>query len=132
MVKMLPDRTFYPSAALAGEAPAETLAYVALLAAKSNGKTNGHTDAIGVVDVDPASPEYGQLVGKVETPTRTPASAVTPPTWWVSSYRMRGDKRRRCSRRCSTPPATTPWQARSHGSSTSGRACASCAVRGST
>ena len=49
MVQMLPDRTFYPSAALAGEAPAETLAYVALLTAESNGKTKGHTDTIGVV-----------------------------------------------------------------------------------
>src|SRR5688572_12998973 len=68
MVKMLPDRTFYPSAALAAEAPAEKLAYVALLAAASNGKSNGHTDAIGVVDVDPASPEYGQLVGRVDFP----------------------------------------------------------------
>jgi len=63
MVQMLPDRTFYPSAALAGEAPAEGLAYVALLAA-ANGKKNGPTDAIGVVDVDPASPQHGQLVGK--------------------------------------------------------------------
>ena len=43
MVKMLPDRSFYPSAALAGEAPEEKLAYVALLAADTNGKTNGAT-----------------------------------------------------------------------------------------
>ena len=68
MVKMLPDRTFYPSAALAAESPAEGLAYVALLAAESNGTTRGQTDAIGVVDVNPASPEYGQLVGKVDFP----------------------------------------------------------------
>ena len=40
MVQMLPDPTFYPSAALAGEAPAGALAYVALLAA-AKGKTNG-------------------------------------------------------------------------------------------
>jgi selenium-binding protein 1 len=67
---MLPDPTFYPSAALAGEAPVETLAYVALLAPESNGKSNGarQTDAIGVVDVDPQSREYGQLVGKVDFP----------------------------------------------------------------
>ena len=64
MVKMLPDRTFYPSAALAAESPAEGLAYVALLAPESNGSTNGHSDAIGVVDVNPASAEYGKLVGK--------------------------------------------------------------------
>ena len=68
MVKMLPDPTFYPSAALAGEAPAEKLAYVALLASDQNGKANGQTDAIGVVDVDPASPKYAQLVGKVDFP----------------------------------------------------------------
>ncbi len=68
MVKMLPDPTFYPSAALAGEAPTERLAYVALLAAASNGKKNGQTDALGVVDVDPASSEYGRLVGRVSFP----------------------------------------------------------------
>ena len=68
MVKLLPDRTFYPSAALAAESPVEGLAYVALLAAESNGTMRGQTDAIGVVDVNPASPEYGQLVGKVDFP----------------------------------------------------------------
>jgi selenium-binding protein 1 len=64
MVKMLPDPTFYPSAELAGEAPAEKLAYVALLASGSNGQRDG----IGVVDVDPASPDYGNLVGRVDFP----------------------------------------------------------------
>ena len=68
MVKMLPDRTFYPSPALAAESPAEGLAYVALLAPESNGITRGPTDAIGVVDVNPTSAEYGQLVGKVDFP----------------------------------------------------------------
>jgi selenium-binding protein 1 len=68
MVKMLPDPTFYPSAALAAESPSEGLAYVALLAAESNGKTGGPTDAIGVVDANPASADYGQLVGKVDFP----------------------------------------------------------------
>src|SRR6185503_6058524 len=68
MVKMLPDPTFYPSAALAAESPSERLAYVALLAAESNGKTGGPTDAIGVVDANPASADYGQLVGKVDFP----------------------------------------------------------------
>jgi selenium-binding protein 1 len=68
MVKMLPDPTFYPSAALAGDAPAEKLAYVALLAVEPNGNTNGRTDALGVVDVDPASSEYGRLVGRLDFP----------------------------------------------------------------
>jgi len=64
MARMLPDPTFYPSAAMAGEAPPEGLAYVALLATGENGKT----DALGVVDTDPYSPEYGTLVGKVDFP----------------------------------------------------------------
>ena len=59
-----PDPTFYPSPALAMEAPAEGLAYVAML----NASGNGGRDAIGVVDVDPASPTYSRLVGKVEFP----------------------------------------------------------------
>ena len=50
------------SPALAGEAPPERLAYVALLSAGDNGTR----DALGVVDTDPTSPEYGRLVGKVD------------------------------------------------------------------
>ena len=64
MARMLPDPTFYPSPTMAGEAPAETLAYVALLTAENNGKK----DALGVIDTDPASPDYGRLVGKLEFP----------------------------------------------------------------
>jgi methanethiol oxidase len=64
MPRMTPDPTFYPSPTLAGEAPAESLAYVALLAPEGNGQR----DAIGVVDTDPSSPAYGQLVGKTELP----------------------------------------------------------------
>jgi len=64
MARLLPDPTFYPSPALAAEAPPEKLAYVALLTPGENGKK----DAIGVIDTDPASPEYGRLVGKVEFP----------------------------------------------------------------
>lgn len=37
--RMLPDSTFYPSPALAGEAPPERLAYVALLAPEANGRS---------------------------------------------------------------------------------------------
>jgi selenium-binding protein 1 len=61
---MLPDPTFYASPKLAGEAPAEEIAYVALLASGDNGKR----DALGVVDTAPGSPTYGQLVGKAEFP----------------------------------------------------------------
>ena len=68
MAKMLPDKTFYPSPSLAGEAPPEELAYVALLAPAPNGNGTHATDALGVIDVDPASPDYGRLVGKVDFP----------------------------------------------------------------
>jgi methanethiol oxidase len=59
-----PDPTFYPSPKLAGQAPAEKLAYVVLL----NPKHAGKPDALGVVDVDPASSTYGQTVGRVDMP----------------------------------------------------------------
>jgi methanethiol oxidase len=58
-----PDPTFYPSPTQAMEAPVETLAYVALL-----NPAGDRPDAIGVVDVDPASPSYGQLVGQSDMP----------------------------------------------------------------
>ncbi|HLJ28018.1 MAG TPA: selenium-binding family protein [Candidatus Angelobacter sp.] len=58
------DPTFYPSPRLAGQAPAEKLAYVALL----NPKHTGRPDALGVVDVDPASRTYGQMVGSLDMP----------------------------------------------------------------
>jgi methanethiol oxidase len=64
MERLLPDPTFYPSPSLAAEAPPEELAYVALLAQEGNGKK----DAIGVVDTNPASSTYGQLVGRVDFP----------------------------------------------------------------
>jgi selenium-binding protein 1 len=54
-----PDPTFYPSPRAAISAQPEKLAYVALL----NGETNDRHDALGVVDVDPASLAYGKLVG---------------------------------------------------------------------
>ena len=57
-----PDPTFYPSPKMAMQAPAEKLAFVAML----NGKDNGHHDALGVVDVDPASSGYGNIVGQVD------------------------------------------------------------------
>ncbi len=64
MAPWRPDPSFYPSPRLAASAPREELAYVALL----NASGNGGTDAIGVVDVDPSSPEYGRMVGKVDMP----------------------------------------------------------------
>ena len=62
--KLFPDPTFYPSPRMAGDAPAEQFAYVALLASGENGSK----DAIGVVDADPLSPSYGMLINKVDLP----------------------------------------------------------------
>jgi methanethiol oxidase len=63
MPRLTPDPTFYATPKFAMEAPAEKLAYVALLNA-----TGDRPDAIGVVDVDPSSPEYGRLVGRTDMP----------------------------------------------------------------
>ncbi|MFQ5927130.1 MAG: selenium-binding protein SBP56-related protein, partial [Terriglobia bacterium] len=64
MALLRPDPTFYPSPKMAMQAPAEKLAFVALL----NPKLRGRPDALAVVDVDPASPSYSQVVGQVEMP----------------------------------------------------------------
>ncbi len=56
-----PDPTFYPSPRSAMQAPAETLAYVV----RVNPTGDGRPDAITVVDVDPTSGSYGELVGEV-------------------------------------------------------------------
>jgi selenium-binding protein 1 len=65
MARWRPDPTFYASPTLAAEAPAETLAYVAMIAPEGNGKR----DAIGVVDTDPGSPTFGKLIGQTKFPT---------------------------------------------------------------
>ena len=63
MARWTPDPTFYPTALDAMQAPPETLAYVVLLG------TDGVTrDAIGVVDTDPSSPSYGEMVERVDFP----------------------------------------------------------------
>ncbi len=59
-----PDPTFYPSPKMAMQAPAEHLAYVAML----NPRSDGRPDALAVVDVDPQSPGYGQIVGRLNMP----------------------------------------------------------------
>ena len=59
-----PDPTFYPSPRMAMAAPAEKLAYVAMLNANNGGKP----DALGVVDVEPGSSSYGQIVGRLDMP----------------------------------------------------------------
>ena len=64
MPLMRPDPTFYPSPGMAMQAPPERLAYVALL----NAGKNGQRDAMGVIDLDPSSSEYGGLVGRMDFP----------------------------------------------------------------
>jgi methanethiol oxidase len=59
-----PDPTFYASPTHAMEAPHEKLAYVALL-----NPAKERPDAIGVIDVDPASPSYGSMVGESQMPS---------------------------------------------------------------
>jgi selenium-binding protein 1 len=64
MVQWQPDPSFYPSPKMAMRAPAEQLAYVALL----NPTREGRPDALAVVDVEPASSTYSQVVGQVDMP----------------------------------------------------------------
>ena len=64
MPRMRPDPTFYASPKQAMEGPPEELAYVAMLDAKKE-----RPDAMGVVDVNPESPSYGQLVGQTDMPS---------------------------------------------------------------
>ena len=61
---LLPDPTFYPSPRLAAQAPPEKLAYVVTIRPEGSGRP----DALAVVDVDPASREYGRIVGRLEMP----------------------------------------------------------------
>ena len=58
------DPTFYRSPAEAIAAPPEQLAYVAAYDPAGQAK-----DAIAVLDCDPSSPDYGQVVGWSELPT---------------------------------------------------------------
>ncbi|HVN79074.1 MAG TPA: selenium-binding family protein [Terriglobia bacterium] len=64
MVIWRPDPTFYPSPKMAVQAPPEQLAFVTLL------NPDGHScpDALAVVDVQPSSSSYCQVVGRVDMP----------------------------------------------------------------
>jgi methanethiol oxidase len=59
-----PDPSFYPSPQSAIEAPVETIAYVVQV----NPIDDGRPDMIRVIDVDPKSEMFGQLIGGVEMP----------------------------------------------------------------
>jgi hypothetical protein len=63
MPKLLPDQSFYPSPTMAMQAPPETLAYVALLNPDPAG-----SDALAVLDDDPASPGYGAQIARIDMP----------------------------------------------------------------
>src|SRR6516162_3682837 len=58
------DPTFYPTARLAMESPAERYAYVAALAPDGRSRS----DALLVVDVDASSGSYGRIVGQLDLP----------------------------------------------------------------
>ncbi len=58
-----PDATFHASPRLAMEAPAETLAYTLMLSPDGS-----EPDGLAVVDVDPLSESYGQIVHQVLMP----------------------------------------------------------------
>jgi selenium-binding protein 1 len=60
MATWRPDPSFYPSPRQAAKAPSETLAYVAMF---DPGRKK--PDGIAVVDLDPASRTYSQIVGQV-------------------------------------------------------------------
>lgn len=72
MAQWRPDPTFYPSPRMAMEAPLEKFAYVMLL----NPRHEGQHDALAVVDVDPSSSKYGQVVGRLEMPNSGDDKAV--------------------------------------------------------
>jgi selenium-binding protein 1 len=64
MARFTPDPTFYPSPRSAMSAPREELAYVVTL----NTAEQPKPDAMCVLDVNPESPTYSQVVGRVEMP----------------------------------------------------------------
>jgi methanethiol oxidase len=66
MARLTPDPTFYPTARDATAAPPEALGYVATIDVSGNG--GGRPDTLGVVDLDPASSSYGEIVARVEMP----------------------------------------------------------------
>jgi methanethiol oxidase len=63
MSVMKPDPTFYPSPRQAMMAPVERYGYVAYLNVGS-----GKPDGLAVVDLDPASATYSQIVNRLELP----------------------------------------------------------------
>ena len=63
MPQWRPDQTFYASPKMALQSPQEAVAFVAML-----DPTRSRPDALAVVDVEPSSRSYGQMVGRVDMP----------------------------------------------------------------
>jgi methanethiol oxidase len=63
VASLRPDPTFYPSPRIAAEAPPEELAWVVTL-----DPDRAKPDALTVVDLNPDSSSYGQLVGRLDMP----------------------------------------------------------------
>jgi len=61
---MLPDPTFYPSPKQAMQATPEKLAFITLL----NATEDGSGDALALIDVDPLSKGYGEVVSEIKMP----------------------------------------------------------------
>ncbi|HSM56260.1 MAG TPA: selenium-binding family protein [Candidatus Sulfomarinibacteraceae bacterium] len=64
MSRWTPDPTFYPSPKMAMSAPRERFGYVVGL----NTGRNDNPDALLVVDLDPDSQQYGQIISQVDMP----------------------------------------------------------------
>ena len=62
-MNLRPDPTFYATPQLAMEAPAETLAFTLMLSPDGS-----QPDGLAVVDVDPKSKTYSQIVHQVIMP----------------------------------------------------------------
>jgi methanethiol oxidase len=66
MSRITPDPSFYATPAHAAAAAPEKLGYVATIGVPANGHVPH--DALAVIDLDPDSPTYSELVGRVEMP----------------------------------------------------------------
>ncbi len=64
MATLTPDQTFYPSPKMAMQAPPEQIGYVGIV----NPANDGRPDAMGVLDLNPESSTYAQIVGRLEFP----------------------------------------------------------------
>ncbi len=100
MTSLRPDPTFYPSPKMAMEAPPEQIAYVGIV----NPTNDGRPDALGVLDVNPESSTYAQVVGRMEFP-----HAGDELHHFVSSRRRRAAPfRLECVQRRAVPQHASP------------------------